>query len=382
MFVVSTQSKKAKFIIHTEPKPKPTLTLQKPLPSLVVPTPKPLFVPKIKKFKFKLSFVKDNHSSMLKSKKSKDNFQCFQKGKFRKTNSNIKYACGRWKEDEHKRFIEAIIKYGNDWKQVQKHVRTRSSTQARSHAQKFFVKIKKAKLLNFNLDLSKTSIKMFHDMIQEVTPEEYEKIISALTSVAFERNSSKKRKKNEHSNSATNNNTNSNTISLKDDNSANKPCFIQMPNQTDETTTTPLIQNDIDLLNPNKEKEIQYIFNALINHITNEELYGYDNYLQINSNEPTNQEFTRRKRSSVNSISGFFKAYIDDNEIKNLKINTDNSNNNNFYSSNNNRLNTVGSMSNFFGYDEGKIFSGMSSRKISQEDDNLFGYVKDNVGNK
>ena len=219
-------------------------------------------------------------------------------------------------------------------------------------------------------------------MIQEVTPEEYEKIISALTSVAFERNSSKKRKKNEHSNSATNNNTNSNTISLKDDNSANKPCFIQMPNQTNETTTTPLIQNDIDLLNPNKEKEIQYIFNALINHITNEELYGYDNYLQINSNEPTNQEFTRRKRSSVNSISGFFKAYIDDNEIKNLKINTDNSNNNNFYSSNNNRLNTVGSMSNFFGYDEGKIFSGMSSRKISQEDDNLFGYVKDNVGNK
>ena len=136
------------------------------------------------------------------------------------------------------------------------------------------------------------------------------------------------------------------------------------------------------ILDPNKEKEIQYIFNALINHITNEELYGYDNYLQINSNEPTNQEFTRRKRSSVNSISGFFKAYIDDNEIKNLKINTDNSNNNNFYSSNNNRLNTVGSMSNFFGYDEGKIFSGMSSRKISQEDDNLFGYVKDNVGNK
>ena len=197
MFVVSTQSKKAKFIIHTDPKPNPTLTLQKPLPSLVVPTPKPLFVPKIKKFKFKLSFVKDNHSSMLKSKKSKDNFQCFQKGKLRKTNSNIKYACGRWKEDEHKRFIEAIIKYGNDWKQVQKCVRTRSSTQARSHAQKFFVKIKKAKILKFNLDLTKNSIKMLHDIMMEMPSEDYKKMIKALNSVAFEKkiHHSKKGKK-------------------------------------------------------------------------------------------------------------------------------------------------------------------------------------------
>jgi hypothetical protein len=36
--------------------------------------------------------------------------------------------------------------YGKEWRKVQQHVETRTSTQARSHAQKFFVKIEKKKL--------------------------------------------------------------------------------------------------------------------------------------------------------------------------------------------------------------------------------------------
>ena len=35
----------------------------------------------------------------------------------------ISFETGRWKLDEHQRFVEAIIKYGNDWKQVQKCVK-------------------------------------------------------------------------------------------------------------------------------------------------------------------------------------------------------------------------------------------------------------------
>ena len=45
--------------------------------------------------------------------------------------------------DEHFRFIEALQLYGKEWTRVQIHVGTRSSTQARSHAQKFFVKLEK-----------------------------------------------------------------------------------------------------------------------------------------------------------------------------------------------------------------------------------------------
>ena len=50
---------------------------------------------------------------------------------------------GRWSDEEHKKFLEGILEYGNEWKKVQKIIKTRSSTQARSHAQKFFLKIKK-----------------------------------------------------------------------------------------------------------------------------------------------------------------------------------------------------------------------------------------------
>ena len=38
---------------------------------------------------------------------------------------------GRWTFDEHVKFIEALIKYGKNWKEVQKYVNTRSSAQIR-----------------------------------------------------------------------------------------------------------------------------------------------------------------------------------------------------------------------------------------------------------
>jgi len=97
------------------------------------------------------------------------------------------YNCGRWQPEEHQRFIEAIMKYGNEWKQVQKHVGTRSSTQARSHAQKFFVKIKKSNVLHLNIDLSKNSIKTLHEMANNLNSDEYFNAIKALNCVAFER---------------------------------------------------------------------------------------------------------------------------------------------------------------------------------------------------
>lgn len=50
---------------------------------------------------------------------------------------------GRWTVEEHKKFLEAIGIYGRDWKKVQLHVGTRTTTQTRSHAQKYFAKAQK-----------------------------------------------------------------------------------------------------------------------------------------------------------------------------------------------------------------------------------------------
>jgi SHAQKYF class myb-like DNA-binding protein len=58
--------------------------------------------------------------------------------------SHSGFNSGRWSEEEHKKFLEAICIYGNEWKKVQYYIETRNSTQARSHAQKFFLRLKKS----------------------------------------------------------------------------------------------------------------------------------------------------------------------------------------------------------------------------------------------
>ena len=81
---------------------------------------------------------------------------------------------GRWDSNEHMRFLEAINIFGNQWKEVQKFIGTRSSKQVRSHAQKFFMKLKTFKDLSLGIDFTLNSIKNFSniiDIIKEVQKE-------------------------------------------------------------------------------------------------------------------------------------------------------------------------------------------------------------------
>ena len=98
--------------------------------------------------KCKFSIMKHSLRAEKKNRKLKEGQQIRQRKSKPQTKENAQNASGdgafeigRWKVDEHQRFVDALINYGNDWKQVQQCVRTRSSTQARSHAQKFFIKI-------------------------------------------------------------------------------------------------------------------------------------------------------------------------------------------------------------------------------------------------
>ena len=50
---------------------------------------------------------------------------------------------GRWRVNEHMRFLGGCLQYGNNWKKVETYVRTRTSTQIRSHAQKYLKKLEK-----------------------------------------------------------------------------------------------------------------------------------------------------------------------------------------------------------------------------------------------
>ena len=57
-----------------------------------------------------------------------------------------KFSQGRWTKKEQELFVQALEKFGKDWKKIQDFVITRSSTQARSHAQKYLAKIHRASL--------------------------------------------------------------------------------------------------------------------------------------------------------------------------------------------------------------------------------------------
>jgi len=69
---------------------------------------------------------------------SNDSSNSRNKNRKEKNDSSVH---GRWNAGEHERFIEAIKKFGKDWKSVEQYIETRSGSQIRSHAQKFFNRI-------------------------------------------------------------------------------------------------------------------------------------------------------------------------------------------------------------------------------------------------
>ncbi|CAI2366888.1 unnamed protein product [Moneuplotes crassus] len=59
---------------------------------------------------------------------------------------------GRWTNQEHMQFVECLKKYGKDWSKLEKCVPTRTGPQVRSHAQKYFNRIKKEYQTDFPLE--------------------------------------------------------------------------------------------------------------------------------------------------------------------------------------------------------------------------------------
>lgn len=49
---------------------------------------------------------------------------------------------GRWTKEEQKKFAEAVLKFGNNWKKIENYINSRNITQIRSHAQKYLIKLK------------------------------------------------------------------------------------------------------------------------------------------------------------------------------------------------------------------------------------------------
>ena len=261
---------------------------------------------------------------------------------------NKKYFyTGRWEKEEHKRFIDAIIYYGNDWHKVQQYVGTRTSTQARSHAQKFFEKLKKSKKLKFDVDFTKNSLKTLHDILEKMSQKEFHKTMKILNDVAFDRDFLKKKE-----------NKNKNKESANDNEVDNEKEYCE------ENSYILTDKEDNNILNNN---------NFCENNINNEE---YENE-ELNDKKFRNNSIIDNEQSiEENSVLNYKKDKIDNNfEFGNIlgNNNTKIIENNPFFNSqnyflklnDNNDENHDNLFLNCF-YNNESIFS--NSRKMSIED--------------
>ena len=261
------------------------------------------------------------------------------------TSNNKNYTSGRWKSDEHQRFIDAIIKYGNNWRQVQKCVGTRSSTQTRSHAQKFFEKLKRSKIFKHQkYDFSKNSLKILHDIMENLPLKEYNETLKALHSLSYERNQNSKNEMNliqnnsdetENLNLDENNENNAENANYDayDINHEDNLKGLKYNNQGSlfmDNCNNRLYNNDDYLLcNNNNNYNISNINNIYNSSNNNFLSYDYLNYLEIKSRKESDF-FTQRKNSlsEINLNMKDFKEQNNNVEDLNLDINYNLTNNN------------------------------------------------------
>ena len=104
---------------------------------------------------------------------------------------------GKWLPDENERFLEGVAKYGGNWRKIQSNIRTRTTTQARSHAQKIILKIKHKKLLKIPSWVN--TIQELFCLIKQFPHKTYKNLcetILLITNEDLKGNNSKQRKVN------------------------------------------------------------------------------------------------------------------------------------------------------------------------------------------
>ena len=90
---------------------------------------------------------------------------------------------GRWNKKEHIMFLHGIVKYGNNWKKIKELIKTRSNAQARSHGQKFFIKLREHKQFSFGPFIN---IKHFFHKIKEYTHTQKQMLLQELKAIPFD----------------------------------------------------------------------------------------------------------------------------------------------------------------------------------------------------
>ena len=272
------------------------------------------------------------------------------------SNQLIAQRTGRWEKEEHVKFLKGLITYGNDWKMVQKIIKTRSSSQSRSHAQKFFLKlknsIKSAKISNNQKDLyeyifQKNKCMLDFEEIKLFNEDEKKQLLNVILSSInlFEKNrknSTNKKSSYEYCNKY-------NIYSQSDNHSFH----------SDEDDDSSENENDNNLLMINKKRKRS---NELINkNISSDEVkmsnkpkifniikvtkYKNSTDFSINKNKNEKNKYLNSNNfnnsSNDKKIKQKFTIYTNDNELNNAYNNIKNNINHNNINYQNKNMNVV-----------------------------------------
>ena len=79
---------------------------------------------------------------------------------------------GYWNKSEHNKFIEALYLYNCAWKKIETYLKNRTYKQIRSHAQKFYLKLKSFKDEELGFDFTSPHVKNLNDIIEIIKEKE------------------------------------------------------------------------------------------------------------------------------------------------------------------------------------------------------------------
>ena len=267
-------------------------------------------------------------------------------GKYNKKAKEKKFAReGRWSKEEQEKFLEGITLYGTNWKKIKALVKTRTSIQICSHAQKFFSRMKACKDEKLGLDFTLNSVCSIADMINQIKSiNNNYNIIEVLNHL--------KAKINNKSNL---NYENINKIKYINENfNYNDSTKLSTDINYDKTSNNLLKINNqnYNLSNIlNKEKDLENIYKAsLLNYYSNPYIdLLINNYLKSNPNinnlllsllkEQNNIINTINIINSLNNNKNINQINMLKNQINNNNLESNIFNNNLLLFNNNNSLN-------------------------------------------
>ena len=200
----------------------------------------------------------------------------------RKNLENLDSKDGRWTKDERIKFFHGIALYGANWKKVKSLISTRTAIQVRSHAQKFFIKMKLCKDEQLGIDFTLKSICSIKDMISQIRSINSNYSLEYIFKYLSEERDRKRKLKKQNKNTPIQNMPIINekrTINLEDD---------ERNNKNNNTIMDNLNKNkEIDSLEKTREKsmpEEQIIKNINTNFIPPNNDIQFNDINNINNN--------------------------------------------------------------------------------------------------